>query len=247
MQVAGAEGTKDSSKNRDRVAAKLGKAGLEVVLTATAGGLRGQFSYNGKVIAFRKKKDGEGEKKAESIDELPKEEVKEAKKDVKEARVVVEEVRVEVEEVKVEEVRVEAKAPAPLMFSCLPGLALLEGVRTSGAVMYVAPAGQVWFSPQWAQDKLAEVTEVMDALAPGQLVAAAPVEGMLCLARSEDTCLYRARVTGLQSGKQDAWVAGQPAGAVTVEFFDYGNTEAVAEVLEYPACLGTELALSIVP
>ena len=245
VQVAGAEGTKDSSKNRDRVAAKLGKAGLEVVLTATAGGLRGQFSYNGKVIAFSKKKDGEGEKKAESIAELPKEEVKEAKKDVKEARVVVEEVRVEVEEVKVEEVRVEveeAKAPAPLMFSCLPGLALLEGVRTSGAVMYVAPAGQVWFSPQWAQDKLAEVTEVMDALAPGQLVAAAPVEGMLCLARSEDTCLYRARVTGLQSGKQDAWVAGRPAGAVTVEFFDYGNTEAVAEVLEYPACLGTELA-----
>merc|ERR1712015_258140 len=77
VQVAGAEGTKDSSKNRDRVAAKLGKAGLEVVLTATAGGLRGQFSYNGKVIAFRKKKDGEGEKKAESIAELPKEEVKE--------------------------------------------------------------------------------------------------------------------------------------------------------------------------
>ena len=144
--MAGAEGTKDSSKNRDRVAAKLGKAGLEVVLTATAGGLRGQFSYNGKVIAFSKKKDGEGEKKAESIAELPKEEVKEAKKDVMEARVVVEEVRVEVEEVKVEEVRVEveeAKAPAPLMFSCLPGLALLEGVRTSGAVMYVAPAGQV--------------------------------------------------------------------------------------------------------
>ena len=239
--MAGAEGTKDSSKNRDRVAAKLGKAGLEVVLTAAAAGLRGQFSYNGKVIAFSKKKDGEGEKKAEGNAELPKEEVKE----VKEAKKNVMEARVEVEEVKVEEVRVEVekeKTPAPLMFSCLPGLALLEGVRTSGAVMFVAPAGQVWFSPQWAQDKLAEVTEVMDALAPGQLVAAAPLEGMLCLARSEDACLYRARVTGMESGKQDAWVAGRPAGAVTVEFFDYGNTEAVCEVLEYPACLGTELA-----
>ena len=56
VRVAGAEGTKDSSKNRERVAAKLGKPGLEVVVTdSPTFGLLGTFSYAGKVVAFSKK------------------------------------------------------------------------------------------------------------------------------------------------------------------------------------------------
>ena len=58
VEVAGAESTKDSSKNRDRVAAKLSKPNLDVLLSnssATPGLLRGEFSYNGKLVSFSKK------------------------------------------------------------------------------------------------------------------------------------------------------------------------------------------------
>ena len=62
VTVSGAEGTKDSTKNRERVGAKLAKPGLEVVVTdcSTPGLLMATFSYNGKNITFSKKKDGEG-------------------------------------------------------------------------------------------------------------------------------------------------------------------------------------------
>ena len=58
VEVAGAESTKDSSKNRDRVAAKLSKPNLDVLLSnssVTPGLLRGEFSYNGKLVSFSKK------------------------------------------------------------------------------------------------------------------------------------------------------------------------------------------------
>ena len=62
------------------------------------------------------------------------------------------------------------------------------------------------------------------------------MEGMLCLAHSEDGCIYRARVvTNKQAG-------GAGGGRLRVEFFDFGNMEVVERVVEYPACLGLELA-----
>ena len=59
--VHGAESTKDSAKNRDRVAAKLSKPNLEVLLSTseTAPGLLvGEFSYKGKLVTFSKKSEG---------------------------------------------------------------------------------------------------------------------------------------------------------------------------------------------
>ena len=56
--VHGAESTKDSAKNRDRVAAKLSKPNLEVLLSTsetTPGLLVGEFSYKGKLVTFSKK------------------------------------------------------------------------------------------------------------------------------------------------------------------------------------------------
>ena len=58
VEVVGAESTKDSPKNRDRVAAKLSKPNLDVTLSTsvnTPGLLRGEFSYNGKLVTFSKK------------------------------------------------------------------------------------------------------------------------------------------------------------------------------------------------
>ena len=48
VRVAGAEGTEDSTNNRERVAANLGKPGLEVVVTDSPTiGLLGSFTYAG--------------------------------------------------------------------------------------------------------------------------------------------------------------------------------------------------------
>ena len=51
--------------------------------------------------------------------------------------------------------------------------------------------------------------------------------------RSEDGCLYRARVV--------KFLVEAPEKA-TVQFIDFGNSEAVEVVYQYPACLGLELA-----
>ena len=52
------------------------------------------------------------------------------------------------------------KEDAPVMFSSLPRLALLDEVRTTGNVVFVSPEACIWFSPLWAQEKLEEVTQV---------------------------------------------------------------------------------------
>ena len=169
MEVAGAESTKDSSKNRDRVAAKLSKPNLDVLLSnscVTPGLLRGEFSYNGKLVSFSKKSET---RKAEAdtgveedvLDVLPKHvEV--------ESEVIMEAADEEVLNVppvdpnqgsprtkeKIEDFR------APVMFASLPRLALLDEVRTTGNVVYVSPEARIWFSPIWAQEKLTEVSQV---------------------------------------------------------------------------------------
>ena len=56
------------------------------------------------------------------------------------------------------------KEDTPLMFSSLPGLALLEEVRTTGNVVFVSPEARIWFSPLWAQEKLEEVSQVRNIL-----------------------------------------------------------------------------------
>ena len=283
VKVSGAEGTKDSAKNRDRVAAKLGKPRLEVVVTdcSTPGVFMAAFSYSGKVIAFSKKKDDGGEKKCEKADEVVKQvlevpsapepsavegmqrdirdskkvdikptEENEAKKTdlvsvKKDVKMMMKAEDPVVEEAKPTKKVGEPKPPAYLpMFSSLPSIALLEGVCTSGSVTYVSPQGGVWFSPQWAQDKLTPLMQLVDFMGEeGELKETLPREGLLCLAKSEDGCVYRARVSGVRGpSKPDGWVAGEPGQAVTVEFFDFGNQEEVGSVLEYPATLGLELA-----
>ena len=176
VEVIGAESTKDSPKNRDRVAAKLSKPNLDVLLSTSAstpGLLRGEFSYNGKLVTFSKKSEArkaEPDAGVEEEDVLNVPPVKYAEEVNKvESEVIVEAADEEVLGVppvnlnmgfskmkeQVEDFQV------PLMFASLPRLALLDGVRTTGNVVFVSPEARVWFSPLWAQEKLTEVSQVL--------------------------------------------------------------------------------------
>ena len=61
VEVAGLAGSRDSASNRDRVAAKLARTGLQVLLTRKSNGdteaLMATFSYGGKTVSFEKKSD----------------------------------------------------------------------------------------------------------------------------------------------------------------------------------------------
>ena len=169
VEVAGAESTKDSSKNRDRVAAKLSKPNLDVLLSnssVTPGLLRGEFSYNGKLVSFSKKSET---RKAEADTGVEEDVLDVPPKDVKvESEVIIEAADEEV--LNVPPVDPNGGSPrtkgkiedfeAPVMFASLPRLALLDEVRTTGNVVYISPEARIWFSPIWAQEKLTEVSQV---------------------------------------------------------------------------------------
>ena len=183
--VHGAESTKDSAKNRDRVAAKLSKPNLEVLLSTseTAPGLLvGEFSYKGKLVTFSKKNEG---KKASGDTGVEDEEVlnvppvtEQIKADVivdvppvmpseeskPEQAISPELEAVQEKSTEVTEVKANPKEDSPLMFSSLPRLALLEYVRTTGNVVFVSPEARIWYSPLWAQEKLEEVSQVRNIL-----------------------------------------------------------------------------------
>ena len=186
--VYGAESTKDSAKNRDRVAAKLSKPNLEVILTtsdesfADSGLLVGEFSYKGKLVTFSKKNEA---KKASADTGVEDEEVLNvppAQEQIKTDVIVdlspvkcseepkpeqIKSSKPEVTQEKPKEVVQENPKPkedAPVMFSSLPRLALLDEVRTTGNVVFVSPEACIWFSPLWAQEKLEEVTQVSTIL-----------------------------------------------------------------------------------
>ena len=183
--VHGAESTKDSAKNRERVAAKLSKPNLEVLLSTseTAPGLLvGEFSYKGKLVTFSKKSES---KKASAETGVEDEEVlnvppavEQIKSDVivdvspvkrpeepkSEQAISPELEAVEEKPTEVTEEKPKPKEDAPLMFSSLPRLALLEEVRTTGNVVFVSPEARIWFSPLWAQEKLEEVSQVSNML-----------------------------------------------------------------------------------
>ena len=188
--VHGAESTKDSAKNRDRVAAKLSKPNLEVLLSTseTAPGLLvGEFSYKGKLVTFSKKSEGkkssadtgvEDEEvlnvppvqeqiKPDVIVDLPPVKFSEEPKSEKA-------ISRELEAVQEKPTQVTEKKPNPeedalVMFSSLPRLALLEEVRTTGNVVFVSPEARIWFSPLWAQEKLEEVSQVSNILSSRHL------------------------------------------------------------------------------
>ena len=166
LEVAGAESTKDSSKNRDRVASKLSKPNLDVLLSnaATPGLLRGEFSYNGKLVTFSKK----SETRKADVDTGVEEDVPTDFKDVKlESVVIMDAADEEVLNVPPVDPKEGSKMKeqtedlqAPLMFASLPRLALLDEVRTTGNVVFISPEHRVWFSPIWAQEKVTEVSQV---------------------------------------------------------------------------------------
>ena len=179
--VHGAESTKDSAKNRDRVAAKLSKPNLEVLLSTseTAPGLLiGEFSYKGKLVTFSKKSEGKkasaetGVEDEEVLNVPPVQEqikpdvtvdvypVKSSEESTSEQAISPEPEAVEEKPIEVTEEKPNPKEDSPLMFSSLPRLALLEEVRTTGNVVFVSPEARIWFSPLWAQDKLEEVSQV---------------------------------------------------------------------------------------
>ena len=179
--VHGAESTKDSAKNRERVAAKLSKPNLEVLLSIseTAPGLLvGEFSYNGKLVTFSKKSESKkasaetGVEDEEVLNVPPVQEqikpdvivdvspVKASEEPKSEQAISPELKAVQEKPTEVTEETPKPKEDSPLMFSSLPRLALLEEVRTTGNVVFVSPEGRIWFSPLWAQEKLEEVSQV---------------------------------------------------------------------------------------
>ena len=172
LEVAGAESTKDSFKNRDRVASKLSKPNLDVLLSnsATPGLLRGEFSYNGKLVTFSKK----SETRKADVDTGVEEDVPSVadSKYVKlESEVIMDAADEEVLNVPPVDPKEGSKMKeqiedlqAPLMFASLPRLALLDEVRTTGNVVFISPEARVWFSPIWAQEKLTEVSQVPRSL-----------------------------------------------------------------------------------
>ena len=180
VEVVGAESTKDSPKNRDRVAAKLSKSNLDVLLSTSASTpelLRGEFSYNGKLVTFSKKSEArkaDANPGVEEEDVLNVPPVKDSEQVEVESEVIMEAADEEVLDVPPVQVdRNEGSSmkkeqvedfQAPLMFSSLPRLALLDGVRTTGNVVFVSPEARVWFSPIWAQEKLTEVSQVPRSL-----------------------------------------------------------------------------------
>ena len=171
-EVAGAESTKDSFKNRDRVASKLSKPNLDVLLSnsATPGLLRGEFSYNGKLVTFSKK----SETRKADVDTGVEEDVPSVadSKYVKlESEVIMDAADEEVLNVPPVDPKEGSKMKeqiedlqAPLMFASLPRLALLDEVRTTGNVVFISPEARIWFSPIWAQEKLTEVSQVPRSL-----------------------------------------------------------------------------------
>ena len=177
VEVVGAESTKDSPKNRDRVAAKLSKSNLDVLLSTSASTpelLRGEFSYNGKLVTFSKKSEArkaDANPGVEEEDVLNVPPVKDSEQVEVESEVIMEAADEEVLDVPPVQVdRNEGSSmkkeqvedfQAPLMFSSLPRLALLDGVRTTGNVVFVSSEARVWFSPLWAQEKLTEVSQVL--------------------------------------------------------------------------------------
>ena len=233
LQVMGTQGTKDSEKNREKVSGKLCKDGLEVIVTdcSTPGLFLGKFSISGKPISFSKSKKKEGEEKEATKSPMKVEEVSVAKVEEKKSLLKKEESKVEATSSIGEKSKNSLNVESLPMFSVLPSLKLLEGVRIEGGIPYISDEGRIWFSPRWAQDKLGELSERLESLPPLPVVAVTDVvEGLLCVAKHTDDCLYRARV-----------VKTEKIGAL-VDFFDYGNYENVAEVLGYPVSLGLELA-----
>ena len=183
--VHGAESTKDSAKNRDRVAAKLSKPNLEVLLSTseTAPGLLvGEFSYKGKLVTFSKKSEGKkssadtGVEDEEVLNVPPVQEqikpdvivdvssVRPSEEPKSEQAISPDPEAVQGKPTEVTEEKRKPKEDAPLMFSSLPRLALLEEVRTTGNVVFVSPEARIWFSPLWAQEKLEEVSQVRNIL-----------------------------------------------------------------------------------
>ena len=170
VEVVGAESTKDSPKNRERVAAKLSKPSLDVLLSTsvnTPGLLRGEFSYNGKLVTFSKK----SETRKADVDTGVEEDVPPVTdlKDVKlGSEVIMDAADEEVLNVPPVDPKEGSKMKeqiedlqAPLMFASLPRLALLDEVRTTGNVVFISPEARVWFSPIWAQEKLTEVSRTV--------------------------------------------------------------------------------------
>ena len=183
--VHGAESTKDSAKNRDRVAAKLSKPNLEVLLSTsetTPGLLVGEFSYKGKLVTFSKKSEVKkssadtGVEDEEVLNVPPVKEqikpdvivdvssVRPSEEPKSEQAISPEPEAVQEKPTEVTEEKRTPKEDAPLMFSSLPRLALLEEVRTTGNVVFVSPEARIWFSPLWAQEKLEEVSQVSNIL-----------------------------------------------------------------------------------
>ena len=142
--VHGAESTKDSAKNRDRVAAKLSKPNLEVLLSTseTAPGLLvGEFSYKGKLVTFFKKSEG---KKASADTGVENEEVLNVPP-------VQEQIKPDV----IVDLPPEKSSEEPKSE---------QAISPTGNVVFVSPEARIWFSPLWAQEKLEEVSQVKNIL-----------------------------------------------------------------------------------
>ena len=219
VKVDGVNNVSNSSKNRARVEKKLNVEGLMVKLDVKDNDLVGSFKVEDRFIKFTKSKDIQ--EKGSNVDSK-REEIcnRNASNALVEENVIIN-----------KEVKSILKGT---MVCDLPSLKLLEGVEITGSVVYVSPQGSVWFSPDWIQSSLHEVSLTFDQLLLESklksLNCTSFQPGLLCVSRSlEDDSLYRSKIVSFSSEE------------VRVQYIDFGNFENLPHMNIYEFPHGVEM------
>ena len=218
VKVDGVNNVSNSSKNRARVEKKLAVDGLMVKLEVQGQDLLGSFYVDDKCIRFTKSKDqGNGLSVDSKREETSNRNalnalVDESTNNNEESKSILEE----------------------SMVCDLPSLKLLEGVEIAGTVVYISPQGSVWFSPEWIQSSLHDVSSRFDQLILDSklknLSCTRFQPGMLCVSRSlEDDSLYRSKIVTFSSEE------------VYVHYIDFGNFENLPHMNIYEFPHGIEM------
>ena len=201
----------NSDKNRARIAKKLGKEGLMVVLKEVGETLVATFFAEGKKIKFTKSPPTPTKENGEKVETGSK------KTKIEDKVENGEEVPIPVEEVKSVKL---VKSSEVTMVNQLPALKLLENVEITGQVQAVSPIGSVWFSPKWIHDDLDKLSEQLDQLDDEKklvpVMKADICPGMLAAVRhTEYGTMFRARIQEVEGCQ------------VKVKYIDYGDGEQV--------------------
>ena len=214
VKVDGVNNVSNSTKNRARVEKKLDIEGLKVKLEVQGNDLVGSFYAEDKCIRFSKSKDNQ--EKGSNLDS-------------KRIEASYQNVSTAIDDESASKNKEGKSILEGIMVCDLPSLKLLEGVEISGSVVYVSEQGSVWFSPEWIQTSLHEVSLIFDQLileSKLNILSCTRFQpGLLCVSRSlEDESLYRSKIVSFSSEE------------VCVHYIDFGNFEnlPLMNIYEFP-------------